>query len=192
MDPTQFNKKTESRSGLQSACRTCHKDARHKHDADYYHRKSADPEFMEEQRRRSKEWYAANRQHAADHFQEKNTDPEFREDRARRRKKWKMANPDKLRASQYKYTGIDSTPEEYHQKVAKQHNLCALCGNPPKGPGNGCNSSLHTDHDHTTGKTRDLLCSRCNRALGLLYDDPILLAKAAEYVTKHRSLAVGA
>lgn len=38
------------------------------------------------------------------------------------------------------------------------------------------------DHCHITGKIRGLLCHRCNRAMGLLKDDPLLLRKAAAYL----------
>jgi hypothetical protein len=54
---------------------------------------------------------------------------------------------------------------------------CELCGRLPD------KTALHMDHDHKTGKFRGWLCGWCNRALGLLRDDPILLRKAADYVT---------
>ena len=38
------------------------------------------------------------------------------------------------------------------------------------------------DHDHATKKIRGILCSHCNRALGLLGDDPVKLDKAAAYL----------
>lgn len=41
---------------------------------------------------------------------------------------------------------------------------------------------LRLDHNHQTGKFRGWLCNRCNRAIGLLLDDLILVAKAAKYL----------
>ena len=41
------------------------------------------------------------------------------------------------------------------------------------------------DHDHVSGAYRDHLCSRCNIGLGKFKDDPILLAKAIEYLLTH-------
>lgn len=41
------------------------------------------------------------------------------------------------------------------------------------------------DHDHKTGKVRDLLCSRCNQGIGLLGDNAELLERAALYLRRH-------
>ncbi len=70
--------------------------------------------------------------------------------------------------------------EEYDQKAQKQENVCAICkGNCKSG------KRLAVDHDHKTGKIRDLLCGNCNGGLGKFQDDPELLIKAAEYLRKH-------
>lgn len=65
------------------------------------------------------------------------------------------------------------TKEEYECMVERG---CALCGS---------KDSPHIDHCHETGKTRDLLCSRCNFGLGWFKDSPTLLLKAAEYLILH-------
>lgn len=72
------------------------------------------------------------------------------------------------------------TLEEYEQKAAKQDNVCAICGGLCKS-----GKRLAVDHNHTTGKIRDLLCGNCNGGLGKFQDDPELLLKAAEYLRKH-------
>ncbi len=46
--------------------------------------------------------------------------------------------------------------------------------------------STHVDHDHVTGKVRELLCANCNRALGCVSDNETTLRKLALYVEKHR------
>jgi len=54
------------------------------------------------------------------------------------------------------------TDEDFILLLEKQNNKCYICGKE-----NLIDSKrLHVDHDHTTGKVRGLLCSRCNGALG--------------------------
>lgn len=80
--------------------------------------------------------------------------------------------------------------EQYGQLLADQNGLCRLCGTEGeyvKRPGKtvaGLDAfGLCVDHDHATGVIRGLLCNNCNRALGLLKDDQLLLSKALTYVT---------
>ena len=54
---------------------------------------------------------------------------------------------------------------------------CDICGE--------TTGIMHRDHDHTTGKFRGVLCSRCNPALGLFRDNKVLVAKALVYLRKH-------
>lgn len=86
---------------------------------------------------------------------------------------------------QYNY---DMGPEEYKARVEKQKNVCAICLREEQ-----CinyqtkeRQSLSVDHDHKTGKNRDLLCQDCNRGLGLFDDDPELLERAAQYLKRHK------
>ena len=70
--------------------------------------------------------------------------------------------------------------EDYDTKLDAQCGVCNICGLK-------CVSGkrLAVDHDHATGKTRDLLCSICNGGLGKFQDNPELLIKAADYLRKH-------
>ena len=69
------------------------------------------------------------------------------------------------------------TPEDYDALLTAQGGACAVCGGPPS------RSSFDVDHCHTTGRVRGLLCSHCNKGLGLFADDPARLRAAAEYLT---------
>ena len=82
------------------------------------------------------------------------------------------------------------TQEQYEEMVAAQQGLCAICGNPEtyRNP-SGDVKTLAVDHDHVTGRVRELLCSACNKALGLFRDDPDRMIAAAKYVQRHKELA---
>lgn len=68
-----------------------------------------------------------------------------------------------------------------------QGHKCAICGNPETEMRNGVTRHLAVDHDHATGKIRDLLCQSCNTGLGKFKDDTEILAKAIAYLIKHRA-----
>lgn len=80
------------------------------------------------------------------------------------------------------------TEDDFEAIKKGQDFKCALCGGEGFVMDNGKNTheKLVVDHDHTTGKVRELLCHNCNRALGLFKDNPELLRKAAGYLEKHR------
>lgn len=42
------------------------------------------------------------------------------------------------------------------------------------------------DHDHATGKARGFLCNDCNRGLGDFKDKPLVIVRAARYLTGAR------
>ena len=71
--------------------------------------------------------------------------------------------------------------KDYEDMVLSQTNLCAICGEPEPHIG----SSLAVDHNHTTGKVRQLLCSHCNLLLGHAKDSIDILKAAIQYLIKH-------
>ena len=76
--------------------------------------------------------------------------------------------------------GLSET--EYEAMLERQGNACALCG----ADGRVAHKEvLAVDHCHATGKVRGLLCDSCNRAIGLLGDDPDRLRLAALYLETH-------
>ena len=75
------------------------------------------------------------------------------------------------------------TEAQYEAKKTLQQNKCSICGTEGFCIGkNGHTEKLAVDHDHETGKVRDLLCHNCNRALGLFKDSVVLLDSALEYL----------
>jgi len=70
------------------------------------------------------------------------------------------------------------TLDEYNVMLKAQDNKCAICNNEDEVKGR----KLAIDHCHTTGSVRGLLCGKCNRALGLFYDNRELLHNAIQYL----------
>lgn len=75
------------------------------------------------------------------------------------------------------------TRKDYDLMVLKQNGVCAICKLPPKYQG------LDIDHDHTTGKIRELLCNHCNTMIGLAKESPELLRVAINYLITHKAVA---
>lgn len=91
------------------------------------------------------------------------------------RHKWKE-NRQKWRHGNFmKKYGL-SAAEVDAMKVAQQFK-CAVCKSDMR--------PLNLDHDHRTGKIREMLCSPCNRGLGHFGDSPQLLSEAIKYLIRH-------
>ena len=73
----------------------------------------------------------------------------------------------------------------YIEMAVAQENKCAICNEEEVEVRAGKSKSLSVDHNHTTGKVRGLLCSACNKAIGLLKDDRKVLLSAIQYLDKH-------
>jgi 5-methylcytosine-specific restriction endonuclease McrA len=76
----------------------------------------------------------------------------------------------------FKTYGI--TVEEYERMLENQKHCCAGCGTHQL----ELKQRLHVDHDHETGVVRGLLCGNCNRALGLVKDNPKTLQSLINYL----------
>lgn len=104
------------------------------------------------------------------------------------RKTDRKQNPEKWSKKQ-RVTSLkrnyNMTIEDYDALAAEQNGLCPVCSGllPVIEKENGKHPPV--DHDHKTGKPRGILHNRCNRAIGLLNDDPNLCRKAAEYLEHH-------
>jgi Recombination endonuclease VII len=116
------------------------------------------------------------------------------------RKKWKEANreKEKLRLSvknlrfklknplysknKHLLEKYGITYEDYCVLYNKQEGNCCICRVNHPLSSKIFTEILNVDHSHITGKVRGLLCHKCNKALGLLNDDPTVLQNAINYL----------
>lgn len=119
------------------------------------------------------------------------------------RSKWMQANPDSVAAikrrwaennrekvaevsRRRRYTRYKVPPEWEAETLERQG---GKCGNPACGatePG-GRWRTWNIDHDHISGRPRGLLCSRCNKGVGLFDDDVAKLLGMIEYIRRHQA-----
>ena len=94
------------------------------------------------------------------------------------------ADPEKHTDRQYKLRyGTEATI--YRELFEEQGGVCAACGRPERYKTKaGRVMRLSLDHDHSTGEIRGLLCHSCNRALGHLEENPVLIACLLTYAQK--------
>jgi hypothetical protein len=149
------------------------------------------------QKERSRKWYLANRgiaiQRAKDWSEAnpekraqikerwlENTTPEERREYLN---KWKEAHPEKreehARMGYHRKRKYGITSEEFERMFFEQKGRCAVCSKEVERP-------PHVDHDHVSGKNRQLLCANCNWILGYAHDDESILQAAIQYLRKHK------
>lgn len=68
--------------------------------------------------------------------------------------------------------------------LTRQEGLCAICQVSITMHSGSDLPRAELDHDHNTGLTRGMLCSRCNKRLAAL-DDSEWLTKALNYLRRH-------
>lgn len=90
---------------------------------------------------------------------------------------------DKYRTKMYFFNQYGLTEEQYKGLMSSANHKCQIC----YGDGFVMNNMRHkaklvVDHDHATGEVRGVLCHNCNRALGLLQDDPKIVSNAVKYL----------
>jgi hypothetical protein len=76
------------------------------------------------------------------------------------------------------------TVAQYDAILEAQGHVCAICRHPETHVSSFTKKTrrLCVDHDHNTGRVRGLLCSRCNRAIGMLGDDLPRLRAVVAYL----------
>jgi len=117
--------------------------------------------YYEKERARGREYFKENR----DWILAKN-------------RKYNKENPDKRKSVMLKYEyGI--TLDDYNKMFNAQEGKCAIC----KKHQNELKKTLCVDHDHKTGKVRELLCMTCNTDLASVENR---LEEMTNYLNKHR------
>jgi len=76
------------------------------------------------------------------------------------------------------------TVQEYTDLMDQQKGCCDICGSSLIDPDS--NRICATDHCHTTGKVRSLLCHNCNILIGACKENEGNLLEAILYLRKHR------
>lgn len=92
---------------------------------------------------------------------------------------------DRGKSDRYLQRTYQISLEEYEDILTQQGGACRICREEGfvMDP-NRHRAKLVVDHCHTSGAVRGLLCHNCNRALGLLKDDPERLLRAVEYLER--------
>lgn len=116
-----------------------------------------------------------------------------------RHKEWRGKNRERLRAydnTRYRakqdrwaahiLRKYNLTPDDYKRMLEHQYGQCAICKTEEPG---GNSKRFHIDHDHKTGNVRGLLCSRCNKMIGIAGDDLSVLRGAIEYLVAPQAKA---
>jgi len=104
------------------------------------------------------------------------TTAEWRERNPDYGRRWYRKNRERHAAySRYQKYGI--TADHLAEMVLAQNGCCAICAVAMDVP--------NVDHDHSTGAVRDLLCRKCNSALGLFNEDLAVMRSAIAYLEKH-------
>ena len=96
------------------------------------------------------------------------------------KKEYNINHNNVVRDYRYKKT-FKSSLLEYNKMFTAQNGCCAICGTHQS----KLKRRLAPDHNHETGKIRELLCSGCNTGIGLLKHDPKILLAAFDYLIKH-------
>ncbi len=107
-----------------------------------------------------------------------------------RQMKWQKNNPEKCKKAQIDYRSrgykrnaqlkhnYGITLDLYEEMFSAQWGRCKICNRHQS----EFKKSLYVDHHHASGRIRGLLCQTCNHAIGLLYEDVLLLKRAIQYL----------
>jgi hypothetical protein len=108
----------------------------------------------------------------------------------------RATSPDPLRSRRESLARYGLTFEEFDVMLAAQGGRCKICGTTEPGDVRAGPRGWHVDHYHTCCNTRKrscgkcfrgIICSNCNRALGLLGDDEAVVQAMLDYLLTYRA-----
>jgi hypothetical protein len=99
-------------------------------------------------------------------------------------RQYRKKNPDRMleinrRAGAKRLGYVDPGSIARKEMYLAQGGVCAICKEA---------KAVCIDHDHTTGKIRELLCQKCNFGIGQFRDDKRIVQSALEYLDKHEAV----
>ncbi len=193
-----FNKDKSQQDGYCRYCKSCRREKRQKWYAEHKEEKAASDKAYRERNREAysesrRQYRKANAEQIKAYFRNRTlNDPEYAERKRKTSRQWEIANPEKKLARSRAYNAkhryrnhlryhYGLTLEMYNAMVAAQGGRCAICNGEPTGR----RKKLLVDHNHATGKVRQLLCYKCNLIVGVFETSFDLIAKASEYIARH-------
>lgn len=130
-------------------------------------------EAIAKKKARQKRWYEENKE----------------KHKIRERERYKLMRDHNTSVRLKKNFGI--TLEEYNAMFALQNGRCAICDTEQKiKDKHGNLRRFAVDHDHKTGKVRQLLCGPCNMSIGLVKENVKTLNKMIDYIKRHEDTNV--
>ena len=157
---SEFNRK--SSGGLVSRCRDCRRLA-------------------------CREWYARNLE--TERERARNRMRVYGPAERERNRKWAAENPEKARYHSRKKLlrkKYNMTIEEHDALFAAQGHACGACGSESPNSKKGWS----TDHCHTTGAVRGILCHHCNVGIGHAKDNTKTLRAWISYLERGQVIRV--
>lgn len=135
---------------------------------------------------RAREWTEKNKEHRREYERHyRNEHPKYREQALARGRRYYKKDPVALNRKKNLQRNYGITPADYDRMFQSQNGVCAICGQPEIHIRMGKLIPLSVDHCHLTGKIRQLLCSNCNRMLGMAKDNIETMRKGIEYLIRH-------
>jgi len=99
---------------------------------------------------------------------------EIKRKKQRAAKYWKKWN----RSLVAKIKRYNTSFEKFLSILSKSAGMCDICREPLS------QKNYTVDHNHKNNEIRGILCRKCNAAIGLLKDSPVVIDKAKNYLTE--------